>query len=238
MTPPGPTLAAPPLEKESGRYVTLEVAARKLGWPHSVLLRMSRFFQVPAAAYANPELAPLREELSFDETELAFFRQVREEILAGRPLEAIRRMVPRPEPKLADLPAVSPRTAIQLANKKAAGIRSQRASAWPMPFTPLGLDPWREHAQKTFQVYKQNNASGQRPPVFKRLLAALGAPVDMPDRPRFPVRSLMPLEGLSPCPWTVTSLKASRGTPLQTSLRLRAQQLRQRALHKLLPGSR
>lgn len=70
---------------------TLEEAAVKLSLTEPVLVRLSQYFREPKAAYEETGYLSFKGDLTFEESDLAFFRWIRERLLAGRSLEAIRK---------------------------------------------------------------------------------------------------------------------------------------------------
>jgi hypothetical protein len=69
---------------------TIEQAAEKLGMSETVLVRLSQYFKIPVEAYEPEGFLSFKGELTFAETDLRFFRMVRERLLAGESLEDVR----------------------------------------------------------------------------------------------------------------------------------------------------
>jgi hypothetical protein len=75
---------------------SLEEAAQKLNLSETILVRLSQYFKVPAAAYEEAGYLSFKGDLLFSEPDLAFFRRVKECLVAGDSLEQAKQKVQPP----------------------------------------------------------------------------------------------------------------------------------------------
>jgi hypothetical protein len=73
---------------------SVEEAAQALNLSETVLVRLSQYFKVPAAAYEEVGYLSFKGDLIFSEPDLAFFRQIKERLVAGDTLEQAKQKVP------------------------------------------------------------------------------------------------------------------------------------------------
>lgn len=83
---------------------TLEEASQRLNLSETVLVRLSQYFKVPASAYDSVDGLSLgglsfKDDPLFMETDLAFFRELKERLVSGETLESLKRRPPKPVSK-------------------------------------------------------------------------------------------------------------------------------------------
>src|SRR4051794_19897343 len=97
---------------------TLEETADRLNLSETVLVRLSQYFKVPKSAYEDIGYLSFKGDLAFSDQDIAFFRQVKERLLAGENLEEVKGRM-RTEP-LETLPSRQPDSAAMHAAENAA----------------------------------------------------------------------------------------------------------------------
>jgi hypothetical protein len=91
---------------------TLEEASQRLNLSETVLVRLSQYFKMPASAYDSVDGHALgglsfKDDPVFMETDLAFFRELKERLISGETLESLKRRPPKPVSKLDSVPLAS-----------------------------------------------------------------------------------------------------------------------------------
>jgi hypothetical protein len=74
---------------------TLEEAAQALYLSETVLVRLSQFFRIPASAYEEVGAMSFKDDPLLYEADLNFFREVKQRLIAGETLEAVKKSPPR-----------------------------------------------------------------------------------------------------------------------------------------------
>ncbi len=69
---------------------TQQETANRLNISETVLVRLSQYFKVPANAYEAIGAMSFKDDLAFSDQDILFFRQVKERLLAGETLEAVK----------------------------------------------------------------------------------------------------------------------------------------------------
>ncbi|MBX2861391.1 MAG: hypothetical protein KTR14_09150, partial [Vampirovibrio sp.] len=85
---------------------SLTEAAQRLEISETILVRLSQYFKVPEDGYDEEGYLSFKGDLLFMDDDLAFFRRVHEQLLAGKSLEAIKATV-QPGEKKAVIEAVA-----------------------------------------------------------------------------------------------------------------------------------
>jgi hypothetical protein len=134
---------------------SLEDAAQRLDVSETVLFRLSQAFKVPASAYEAVGALSFKGDPVFAEPELAFFREVKERLLAGETLEALKRRPPSlsPPPRTpsrAERPialsalrraSTPPTPLISTTPARAPAIlKGEKSETLPLPASPLSQE--------------------------------------------------------------------------------------------------
>ena len=85
---------------------TLDEAGKRLDMSETVLVRLSQFFKVPENAYEAAGYLSFKGDLLFSDQDIAFFRQVKERLLAGESLNDVKSRI-RPDAIAAPAPTAA-----------------------------------------------------------------------------------------------------------------------------------
>jgi hypothetical protein len=170
---------------------TLEEAAEKLNLSETVLVRLSQYFKVPRSAYEEVGYVSFKDDLSFSDPDITFFRQVKERLLTGESLDEvkarIREEAPLPSPaRLTYEPTPEPAISYhyeEIAQTQPTALPPLTESLPPVapepspPLPPLQevMDraPYEKAAQKSFERYKHVHRTGLGK-VFENMLKEVG----------------------------------------------------------------
>ena len=148
---------------------TLEEAAEKLNISETVLVRLSQYFKVPSTAYEEVGYLSFKGDLVFTEPDLAFFRRVKEALVAGESLEQVKQK----------LPALVQQTSTNTPSIKPNGLSSHEIGA-SRPESLGGLReiqdpaPYQKAAEKSFERYKSTHRTGLSR-VFENMIKDVSA---------------------------------------------------------------
>lgn len=127
---------------------SLDEAAKQLGMSETVLFRLSQFLKIPASAYDDVGYIAFNGDLSFNDSDLSFFKQVKERLLKGETLETIKQRM-----KGASSSVTAP--AYQATEM---GEQSSAIATIEPPTAPLNtietVSHLKKEAAKTFNRYK------------------------------------------------------------------------------------
>jgi hypothetical protein len=140
---------------------TLEETANRLNLSETVLVRLSQYFKVPRSAYEEVGYLSFKGDLAFTDQDIAFFRQVKERLLAGENLDEVKSRIRADQP-LAAAP-VPP---------------NPTATTMPPTATPIPRPPVTETPQRRIVP---------PPPVTRREQSSLRPAASQPMQP--PTRS-------------------------------------------------
>lgn len=138
---------------------SLEEAALKLNLSETVLVRLSQYFKVPAAAYEEAGYLSFKGDLVFPEPDLAFFRKVKERLVAGDSLEEAKRKLANVAP-----PVTVVNQPIQIQQQppknpqEVGGLREIQDPA-----------PYHKAAEQSFERYKSTHRTGLSR-VFEKMI--------------------------------------------------------------------
>lgn len=163
---------------------SLDEAAQQLDVSETVLVRLSQALRVPESAYEESGFLSFKGDLSFTDHDITFFRQVKQQLLAGETLEDVKRRIrnhgptaletPTADTPAATEPASFAQTLTQQADQPVKPQIVRRPSARPEP-APQAAEPVLNEviestpeavdalATKDFERYKHQN----RPGAFK-----------------------------------------------------------------------
>ena len=210
---------------------TLEEAAQKLNLSETVLVRLSQAFKMPVSAYDSVDGVSLgglsfKDDPLFMESDLAFFRELKERLVSGETLESLKRRPPKsvsttaPKRPLAIRPSISvdtPITINAILRRNAEQIQletsSPEASASDEPEKTMmrQLDNpnlFSKMAERSFKHYKHQNGVGLGQ-VFKKILNGIALVLLEPETM---------LQPLSPAESTEKSLAVSPPPPITLSI--------------------
>lgn len=190
---------------------TIEEAAGKLGLSETVLVRLSQYFKVPKVAYEDVGYLSFKGDLVFSDQDIAFFRQVKERLLAGETLDEVKSRI-RPDEAIPvaarseSSPAFSELIAgaeqpIQMTQPVRAPAIAHASNVVPIrkevPSPPMeeireieDRTPYEKAAEQSFARYKSQHRAGLGR-VFENMLKEVGSMAK--KRPTLP--SLKPLKG-------------------------------------------
>jgi hypothetical protein len=161
---------------------TLEEAAGRLNLSETVLVRLSQYFKVPRAAYEEAGYLSFKGDLVFSDQDIAFFRQVRERLLAGESLEEVKSRI-RHEDALAGnsrREAAPPSRSAGAASPLPGEDSGRSAASEPGAFPLMGAlreiadrTPYEKAAEKSFERYKSMHRTGLGR-VFENMLKEVG----------------------------------------------------------------
>lgn len=121
---------------------SVDEAAQALNLSETVLVRLSQYFKVPAAAYEEVGYLSFKGDLVFSEPDLVFFRRIKECLVAGDTLEQAKQKVSYGPP--ASLQSQAPPT-----QKKDRPLREIQDEA-----------PYQKAAERDFARYKSVHRTG------------------------------------------------------------------------------
>lgn len=142
---------------------TLEEASQRLNLSETVLVRLSQYFKVPASAYDSVDGLSLgglsfKDDPLFMESDLAFFRELKERLVSGETLESLKRRPPHP------LPATVP---------------SKRPSS--SSDTPITINAALRHAEQSRNEDTPGNLGASSIPPPEKLQKASIRQIDNPQ---------------------------------------------------------
>lgn len=150
---------------------SLDDAAQALNLSETVLVRLSQYFKIPAAAYEEVGYLSFKGDLVFSEPDLAFFRQVKERLVAGDTLEQAKQKIRLGPPTAPTVPPVNPE----------APLREVQDTA-----------PYQKAAARDFARYKSAHHHTGIGKVFEKMVKEVNTPskkASLPDAK--PMRSKM-----------------------------------------------
>lgn len=171
---------------------TLDEAAEKLNLSETVLVRLSQYFRVPRAAYEEVGYLSFKGDLTFSDQDIAFFRQVKERLLAGETLEDVKNRI-RPEPlqtqarpaaaasgpaqPLPQPKAQAPNVSYHYSEVAQSSQPPQAAPVQPMAMPLKEVEdraPFEKAAKKEFDRYKSTHRTGLGK-VFENMIKEVGS---------------------------------------------------------------
>ena len=192
MTVSNPSLFTSPVQPE---FFSLPQAAKQLGWPIGILIRLCTVFRRPGCYFQQDNCLPSWPDLLLAPEDLQFFKWVADQLATGRSLAQLKTDL---RGKTNSLVRLSSSTALQRSTQGA----YQRRAQWKRQHGPV-------LAQQQFDLYKEHSRLGKES-SFIRLLQYWGRPSRHADKTTgsFPV---FRAKGSAQALWQQKTLHISTG---------------------------
>ncbi len=163
-------------------FYNLEEAAEQLKFSETVLVRLSQYFKVPQVAYEQSGYLSFKGDLAFSEQDLAFFARIKERLVLGESLDAIKEelsqfphtqwvayLTGRPEAGIPVAVAQPPHESEGLTPEVLGGVSQMVPGELPPMREIQGRQPYEKVAAQSFERYKSmhRNSLGK---VFENML--------------------------------------------------------------------
>lgn len=145
---------------------TLDEAAQALGLSETILVRLSQYFKIPAAAYDNVGYLSFKGDLVFMDADLQFFRQVKERLVTGESLEEVKQRIQSQIPlntALNPTPINGPQA---VSGNPASSIELNEIE---------DTTPYKKAAEQSFERYKHTHHRSGLSRVFENMMKEVGS---------------------------------------------------------------